>query len=434
MALQLRTKHRTLTNPFLVHLFSTSSSDPSDSSDPTEPNPQSHSSSVSDYFSDVKASLKQQSPQQQQSRPIAQNPSFFNTAHSRPSKAASLEEIRKNLSEFRRRSVGPNPTESNSAPWQRSSTAPNPSQQQHISFQDLFNKGVKSGAIEFQTIRENLKLIKPNANEQNERKGDGLALSKFTKSLGTKANDVVGRPGALPRLFDKELDARNTEKALKTEFVRIYECKELGEKLKKLRPEAKVGSWFTLRELSERLIKLREMDHNETVPGLGSRIFGDVRTTLVSLAVSEEEGKRKKTSVQSINLLSDLGQTPDYMLKPPKEVLVEKYFHPDNMSSAEKLKVELGKVRDEFKMSESDCGSARVQVAQLTTKIKHLSAVLHKKDKHSLKGLQAMVQRRKKLLKYLRRTDWDSYCLVLAKLGLRDTPDYKQEYKKHYKN
>lgn len=37
------------------------------------------------------------------------------------------------------------------------------------------------------------------------------------------------------------------------------------------------------------------------------------------------------------------------------------YFHPDNMSSAEKLKVELGKVRDEFKMSESDCGSARVQ-------------------------------------------------------------------------
>ncbi|XP_048443031.1 uncharacterized protein LOC103927438 isoform X3 [Pyrus x bretschneideri] len=51
---------------------------------------------------------------------------------------------------------------------------------------------------------------------------------------------------------------------------------------------------------------------------------------------------------------------------------VGKYFHPDNMSSAEKLKLELAKVRDEFKMSESDCGSARVQVAQLTTKIKHL--------------------------------------------------------------
>ncbi|TYI78650.1 hypothetical protein E1A91_D06G227600v1 [Gossypium mustelinum] len=89
------------------------------------------------------------------------------------------------------------------------------------------------------------------------------------------------------------------------------------------------------------------------------------------------------------------------------------------------MKIELAKVRDEFNMSESDCGSARVQVAQLTTKIKHLSSVLHKKDKHSRKGLLAMVQKRKKLLKYLRRTDWDSYCLVLLKLGLRDTADSK---------
>ncbi|GKV45417.1 hypothetical protein SLEP1_g52497 [Rubroshorea leprosula] len=67
------------------------------------------------------------------------------------------------------------------------------------------------------------------------------------------------------------------------------------------------------------------------------------------------------------------------MKYPPKEQLVEKYFHPDNLSSAEKMKIELTKVRDEFKMSESDCGSARVQVAQLTTKIKHLASVLHKK-------------------------------------------------------
>ncbi|XP_076892784.1 uncharacterized protein LOC143544603 [Bidens hawaiensis] len=95
------------------------------------------------------------------------------------------------------------------------------------------------------------------------------------------------------------------------------------------------------------------------------------------------------------------------------------------MSSAEKQKLELKSVRDKFKISESDCGSARVQVAQLTTKIKHLATVLHKKDKHSRKGLQAMVQKRKKLLKYLRRTDWDSYCFCLSELGLRDSPDYK---------
>ncbi|BAT98609.1 hypothetical protein VIGAN_09227600 [Vigna angularis var. angularis] len=76
------------------------------------------------------------------------------------------------------------------------------------------------------------------------------------------------------------------------------------------------------------------------------------------------------------------------------------------MSSAEKMKTELAKVRDEFKMSESDCGSARVQRC------------------HSRKGLVAMVQMRKRLLKYLRRTDWDSYCFVISKLGLRDNPDH----------
>jgi hypothetical protein len=37
------------------------------------------------------------------------------------------------------------------------------------------------------------------------------------------------------------------------------------------------------------------------------------------------------------------------------------YFHPDHMSSEEKMKLELHRVRDEFKMSENDCGSARVQ-------------------------------------------------------------------------
>ncbi|KAJ8616186.1 hypothetical protein MRB53_035558 [Persea americana] len=54
-----------------------------------------------------------------------------------------------------------------------------------------------------------------------------------------------------------------------------------------------------------------------------------------------------------------------------------------------------------------------------------IADLLVSKDKHSRKGLQEMVQRRKKLLKYLQRTEWDSNCFVLSKLGLRDNPDYK---------
>ncbi|KAM1011531.1 hypothetical protein ACFX2C_046862 [Malus domestica] len=222
---------------------------------------------------------------------------------------------------------------------------------------------------------------------------------------------------------------------MKTDFVKMYSYAELGEKLRKLRPDGKGQNWFSLRELNKRLMKLREMEEKETQAAIGNVTFQDLRESLLKLQRSDQEKAKKSSTVQRIDILSHIGRTPNFMLQPPKENL---YFHPDNMSSAEKLKLELAKVRDEFKMSESDCVSAQVQVAQLTTKIKHLSSVLHKKDKHSLKGLQAMVQQRKRLFKYLRRTDWDSYCLVLSKLGLRDKPEFLSKlglrYKENHKN
>lgn len=44
-------------------------------------------------------------------------------------------------------------------------------------------------------------------------------------------------------------------------------------------------------------------------------------------------------------------------------------------------------------------------------------------DLHSRKGLEGMIEQRKKLLKYLRRTDWDAYCILITRLGLRDKPN-----------
>lgn len=242
-----------------------------------------------------------------------------------------------------------------------------------------------------------------------------------------------GAESVLPSsIFGRELrDKRDGESpASRTEFLKMYTYDELGAKLKKLRPaEAASGKkkdWFSLEELNDRLRKLREIEEKETSSRVGGLSFKDLRDCLEKLERSSNENM-KKSSMQRLALLGQIGGqvTPSFMLSPPKEHLVDKYSHPDNMSSAEKMKLELAKVRDEFKMSESDCGSSRVQIAQLTTKIKHLSSSLHKKDKHSRKGLIAMVQRRKKLLKYLRRTDWESYCYVLSKLGLRDNPDYK---------
>ncbi|ESR40772.1 30S ribosomal protein S15 [Citrus sinensis] len=434
MALHLfKPKHRSLTNPSLIHLFSTSQNDNNDN------NNNYSNSSLNSYFSDVKASLRKQTP------PNQTTSSSSSSSRGPPSKVASLEEIRRNLAEFRQRSTVPPPIESNSTESQSQSQTQSQSQSQHISFQELYKRNTvnetlaskPSGKPSFEAIRESLRQMRARSNNDNNnnnrgngvKNSDPLSLKNFTNTLRMKPADdnahrVIGGSQELPALvFGKE--KKEEEKAvelerMKTDFVKMYSFEELGDKLKKLRPEGLEGG-FSLRELNERLMRLRVMEMNESNSKIGAGTISALRSSLARIQIEKEE----KARVQRINILEGFGGTPEYLLHPPKEHLVEKYFHPDNMSSAEKMKIELAKVREEFKMSESDCGSARVQIAQLTTKIKHLSSALHKKDKHSRKGLQAMVQRRKRLLKYLRRTDWDSYCFVLSKLGLRDNPDYK---------
>ena len=75
----------------------------------------------------------------------------------------------------------------------------------------------------------------------------------------------------------------------------------------------------------------------------------------------------------------------------------------------------------ELAMHEKDTGSSEVQVALLTGKIETLSKHIKqfKKDKHSSVGLLRAVNRRKKLLDYLKRNKIDSYKNVLSKLNLR---------------
>ena len=75
----------------------------------------------------------------------------------------------------------------------------------------------------------------------------------------------------------------------------------------------------------------------------------------------------------------------------------------------------------EIAIHEKDTGSSEVQVALLTEKIATLSKHINKfkKDKHSSIGLLKAVNRRKKLLDYLKRKKIDSYKNVLTKLNLR---------------
>ncbi len=75
----------------------------------------------------------------------------------------------------------------------------------------------------------------------------------------------------------------------------------------------------------------------------------------------------------------------------------------------------------ELKIHDKDTGSSEVQIAQLTGKIESLSKHIKqfKKDKHSSVGLLRAVNRRKKLLDYLKKNNMESYKEVLTKLNLR---------------
>ena len=75
----------------------------------------------------------------------------------------------------------------------------------------------------------------------------------------------------------------------------------------------------------------------------------------------------------------------------------------------------------ELAIHDKDTGSSEFQIAQLTDKIENLSKHIgkFKKDKHSSVGLLRAVNRRKKLLDYLKKNKIESYKEVIAKLNLR---------------
>ena len=71
--------------------------------------------------------------------------------------------------------------------------------------------------------------------------------------------------------------------------------------------------------------------------------------------------------------------------------------------------------------AKTDTGSPEVQVSIMTARIAEITEHLkvNKHDFMARRGLVQMVGRRKRLLKYLERTDFESYKAVVAKLGLR---------------
>ena len=76
---------------------------------------------------------------------------------------------------------------------------------------------------------------------------------------------------------------------------------------------------------------------------------------------------------------------------------------------------------DEYALNQGDTGSPEVQVALLTDRIKDLTEHFktHIHDHHSRQGLLRMVNRRRKLLDYLKGKDEERYRSLIGRLGLR---------------
>ncbi len=75
----------------------------------------------------------------------------------------------------------------------------------------------------------------------------------------------------------------------------------------------------------------------------------------------------------------------------------------------------------EFGRHENDTGSPEVQIALITTRVKELTEHLqqHTHDESSRRGLLKLVGRRRRLLAYLRREDYQRYVAISDRLGLR---------------
>ena len=84
-------------------------------------------------------------------------------------------------------------------------------------------------------------------------------------------------------------------------------------------------------------------------------------------------------------------------------------------------KEEKESIVSKFGENNTDTGSSSVQIALLTSRIRQLTEHVknNKKDNHSKRGLVMLVSQRKKLLKYLRRINPESYLNVTQELSIR---------------
>ncbi|XP_051892527.1 28S ribosomal protein S15, mitochondrial isoform X2 [Pristis pectinata] len=110
------------------------------------------------------------------------------------------------------------------------------------------------------------------------------------------------------------------------------------------------------------------------------------------------------------------------------DVVVQRLLSLEMASHKEKLQLKTSLLVEKVRRSPNDVGSTEVQIAILTAKIRNYQDHLqiHRKDKTNKRYMLLAIDRRKKLLKYLRRTRYEVFENVCAQLGIQYTfpPEY----------
>jgi small subunit ribosomal protein S15 len=85
-------------------------------------------------------------------------------------------------------------------------------------------------------------------------------------------------------------------------------------------------------------------------------------------------------------------------------------------------KEEVSSIISKFGKNEKDTGASEVQIALLTERINQLTehCKQFKKDKSSQRGLLILVGQRRRMLKYIQRTNLEGYRTLIKALGLRE--------------
>ncbi|KAG6537346.1 hypothetical protein ZIOFF_002435 [Zingiber officinale] len=283
-ALYLKLKPKTLTPLQSLRPFSFSSSPPpplpdadADTSEPSAPSPR---SSYSSSFSDIKERLKVPLAPP---RRIPADPPPPPPLSSSSSQHTSLDN-RKHLAEFRLRSGGP------SAAGERRASSPS------LSFQEIFKSNTiskagddradgKNQGLPFDSIRESLRQFRDSSAPGGHRR-DSFRPRPFNFIPFQEGTRI--RRGETEKELREKADQGEAKKGPRTDFFRSYSHDELGEKLRKLRPEVadKGNKEFSLTELNERLAKLREAEEKESEKRSGGLSFRDLRDSLASISQS----------------------------------------------------------------------------------------------------------------------------------------------------